>query len=393
MPRELREPVRRILAVRMDNLGDIVMLTPALRALRKQYPLASITLLASPAGSQMAELLPWIDDVLVWRATWQDASGRMPQDPAREASLIQTLRERHFDAALIFTSFTQSPYPPAYAAYLAGIPLRVGLSKEFGGSLITHWEKPPSDAGHQVDRNLDLLRLLNIPADGLRMELRVPPAVESAVDALLERSGVTPGAAPIVLSPGASCSARRYPVDRFARVIQRLAEQTPFPILILGSEKEQESLHPLESTTIPNRIVYLVGQTSVPEMVEIIRRSKLVIANNSAAMHIADAFQIPQVILYSGTEYRSQWQPRYSPAVLLGRPTICSPCYRFECPFDLECLAVHPEEVIGTVLDLLRNPTLVVQTASLSVENTIQLSVEQNGSKDQPTQSTSKQYP
>ncbi|MCA9973042.1 MAG: hypothetical protein KC425_22645, partial [Anaerolineales bacterium] len=85
----------------------------------------------------------------------------------------------------------------------------------------------------------------------------------------------------------------------------------------------------------------------------VIRRAAVVLANNSAPLHIADAFDRPQVILYAGTEYLSQWRPRRAPARLLRRPTTCTPCYRFECPYNQECLDVPPAEVAAAVLNLL----------------------------------------
>ncbi|MEX2598284.1 MAG: glycosyltransferase family 9 protein, partial [Dehalococcoidia bacterium] len=80
---------QRIAVIRLDNIGDVVMTSPVLRALKACLPQASITLVASPAGSQVAPLLPWVDDVLVVRALWQDASGAMPMEPERELQLIE----------------------------------------------------------------------------------------------------------------------------------------------------------------------------------------------------------------------------------------------------------------------------------------------------------------
>src|SRR5690242_7459548 len=100
---------RHILVVRLDNIGDVLMLGPALRAIKETSPQARLTLLASPAGSTAASLLPWIDDTLVWRAVWQDAGKgekRMPFDPARELEFITYLSSFQFDAALLFTSFS-----------------------------------------------------------------------------------------------------------------------------------------------------------------------------------------------------------------------------------------------------------------------------------------------
>src|ERR1700730_8247189 len=99
---------KNILAVRLDNMGDIVMLGPALRAVKETSPHARLTLLASPAGTMAAALLPWIDDVITWRSIWQDVGGRLPFDPVREHELIALLAAHKFDAALIFTSFSQT---------------------------------------------------------------------------------------------------------------------------------------------------------------------------------------------------------------------------------------------------------------------------------------------
>ncbi|MGZ3603062.1 MAG: glycosyltransferase family 9 protein, partial [Ktedonobacterales bacterium] len=151
---------RNILAVRMDNIGDVVMLGPALRAVKETSPNARITLLASPAGATAAPLLPWVDDVIVWRAIWQDVGRLMPFDPARERELIADLAARNFDAALIFTSFSQTPHVPGYVCYLAGIPLRAGESKEFGGAALTTELRGAPDAMHQAERNLRLVEAL-----------------------------------------------------------------------------------------------------------------------------------------------------------------------------------------------------------------------------------------
>ena len=352
------QDVKRILAIRLDNIGDVIMLTPALRALHKAIPQVRITLMASPAGSQVAPLLPWVNEVFTWRAVWQDVSGALPLDSSRELELVEELRKRDFDAALIFTSFTQSPYPPASACYLAGIPLRIGQSKEFGGSLLTHWGKPPADHGHQVDRNLALLKLAGIPEAGRHMELQIPEGIQAEADELLRSAEVDPGQAFILLAPGASCAARRYDPRRFAVVTQLLAERTGLPVVIVGSQREKEILSPVTDLAGCPGIVSLVGQTSVPQLAGIVRRAALVIANNSAGLHLADAFRVPMVILYSGTEFESQWRPRFASSRLLRVGTECSPCYRFNCPFNMECLDIAPEEVVEAALDRLEKAGL-----------------------------------
>ncbi|MDQ4077193.1 MAG: glycosyltransferase family 9 protein [Chloroflexota bacterium] len=353
MPPNGWENVRRILAIRLDNIGDVVMLGPALRTLRQALPEASITLMASPGGSQVASLLPWVDDVMVHRAIWQDASGTMPLDPAREQALVETIWARGFDAAVIFTSFSQSPYPPAYVCYLAGVPVRLGQSKEFGGSLLSQSVKPLPDDVHQVDRNLHLLESAGFSVAGRHLELSVPSDIQSKADCLLCHIGVDPYAPFIVLAPGASCAARRYNPLRYAAMVPMLATQTGLPIVVIGSTCEAELVAPILAAGSKYGISSLVGQTSVPELAAIIRRAALVVANDSGPMHLADAFQRSMVILYSGTEYESQWRPRSAPTKLLRRPTDCSPCYRFQCPYQMECLDIPPTEVVAEALVLL----------------------------------------
>ncbi|MGE5655535.1 MAG: glycosyltransferase family 9 protein [Actinomycetota bacterium] len=348
------QKIQRILAIRLDNVGDVVMLGPALRSLRHHLPNATIALMASPVGAQVAPLLPWIDETLTHRALWQDASGSLRFNPIREAGLIEAISKRRFDAALIFTSFSQSPYPPGYACYLAGIPKRIGQSKEFGGSVLSQSVKPLPDEAHQVDRNLFLLESAGLTALGRHLELQVPEEIQMQGDRLLRGVGIATNEPFIVLAPGASCVARRYDPLRYATVAEMLVAATGLPLVVVGSDREMEWVEPILDRVDGYSIVSLVGRTSIPELAAIIRRASLVIANDSGPMHIADAFQRPMVILFSGTECESQWQPRTAPAKLLRRPTDCSPCYQFRCSYQMECLDIPAKEVVSEALELLK---------------------------------------
>lgn len=337
-----------LLAVRLDNIGDVVLTGPALRALRSAAPRARITLLCSPAGSHAAPMLPWLDDVVVRRVPWQDASGRLPLDPGRELELVRTLEAGSYDAAFVFTSFSQSPHAPAYVAYLAGIPVRVGSSKEFGGSVLSHPVPPLPDAAHQVERNTDLLAAVGIPVDRDDLELALPAEACLELRRRLAAAGVDPDGPYAVVAPGASCQARRYPPERFAQACRLIARE--LPVVLVGSEREHDLLAPFALE--PPRVVSLVGRTTVPELTAAVAGARVVVANNSAPLHLADAMRTPVVLTYSSTDLESQWAPRDTPHRLLNRPVPCAPCYGFDCPFDLGCLDLPPEEVAAAALDL-----------------------------------------
>ncbi len=148
---------KRILAVRLDNLGDVLVTTPAIRAIRQSLPDATITLLASRVGARVGALNPDIDDVIIYSAPWMDPWRELPLEPDREQRMIAELRDRQFDAAVIFSSFRQSPLPAAYLCYLAGFPLRLAASIDGPGSLLTTRHKHPERMMHEVERGLDLV--------------------------------------------------------------------------------------------------------------------------------------------------------------------------------------------------------------------------------------------
>jgi ADP-heptose:LPS heptosyltransferase len=340
---------RNLLAVRLDNAGDVVMLGPALRAIKSTSPECQITLLASPAGAKAAPLLPWIDSVLVWRSIWQDL-GQLPFDRARENELIQLIAERAFDAAVIFSSFSQTPHVAAYVCYLAGIPLRAGESKEFGGATLSTELRGTPDVTHQVDRNLHLVRALGFSEVDLALEIAIPDASREEVARRLWDVGISPEQPLVILHPGASAAARRYPAERFQLVVELLRARG-WPLVVIGSERERDLL---EVVVADNDAIPVFTDLSMQEFAALVARAAAVICGNTLPMHLADATRTPVVALYSGTDMISQWGPRFAPSRVLQRATDCAPCYRFTCPIGLPCLDVDPEEVVAAVEALTR---------------------------------------
>ncbi|MFZ6028674.1 MAG: glycosyltransferase family 9 protein [Chloroflexota bacterium] len=341
--------IRRLLVMRLDNIGDVILLGPALQAIRENLPDAHVTLMASTAGSQAAMLLPGsVDDVLPWRVLWQDL-GRLPFDPDAEWRLIDRLRAGLFDAALIFTSFHQTPFPAGLACALAEIPLRVGESKERGTGELTFAVPAAPDNLHQAERNLRLLEYLGFRIRQRQLSIRLPFSARKSANDLLTVKGVPPDRPYILLAPWASCQARTYFPDRFGTAARQLAHRLGWAVVVVGRESDrphcQEVLAPLGKCGVD-----LIGKTTVPEMAALVTRASLALANNTSILHIADAAQTPMVITYSGTELHSQWAPRQSPARILNKATFCSPCYAFQCPYGRECLDITPDEIVQAAL-------------------------------------------
>ncbi len=342
--------VHRLLVVRLDNLGDVVMTGPALRAVKTHHPRIHLTLLASPGGAPAAALLPWVDELRVHRALWQDL-GRLALDPAREATFIKSLRGGAYDAALILTSFSQSPHPAALVCALAGIPVRIAASRERGQALTFALPAAP-DALHQVERNLRLVEAVGLPASDRQLALHIPDTAHISAQQLLAAHGVSGDY--VLLNPFTSCEARTFEPARFARAARILGDRTGLSVLLCGAAKDRARAAPLARLLGP-RGIDLVGATDLPIFAALIAGARLVLTNNTSALHLADALAVPQLIMYSGTDLESQWAPRLSPHLLLRRETPCSPCYRFECPYHHECLAFAPPQVANAGLLLLHH--------------------------------------
>src|SRR5215210_1033121 len=338
--------------MRLDNIGDVVMTSPVLRALKENLPGASITLMASPGGKEAAPLLPWVDEVLSWRVLWQDLGG-LPHDPAREWEMIETLREGSYDAAIILTSFKQTPHAAGYACYLAGIPLRLGESKEWGGGVLTDEAPSAPDELHQVERNLSLIEHAGFRVNDRSLGLRVPGEAHRSAAALLTTArGVLPDAPYVLLNPWASAQARTYPPDRFALAARHLSDETGWPVVLTGTGADRERGAGVLDV-LGDMGVDLIGATDLTELAALVESARLVLTNNTSTMHLLDALRTPGVVLFSGTELEEQWRPRDAPHRLLRRETPCSPCYAFTCPYNLECLDIPPEEVAKAGLSLL----------------------------------------
>lgn len=341
--------LRRVLVVRADNIGDVVTTGPALRALRAVAPRAHITLLASPAGARVAPLLPEVDAVLEASPSWQQLGAGA--SVATEWDLLRRVTRGGFDAMVVHTSPTQSPWPAAYLGRLAGIAQRVVHSAEFGGAVATHWVTPPPALGtHQVDRALHLLGAVGLaPPDADRtLSVRLPADARAEADAVLARSGLAPGEPFVVLAPGASCPSRRYPPARFAAAAARIADaglavRVAGPAAEAGLVAAVAGAHPLVAALDP---------TGVPGFAAVLAGASVALTNNSGGMHLADAVDTPVVVTWAGTDPPGDIAPRSVRAEVLGRGVPCAPCRLLTCPFHHECLDVAPEQVADAVLAL-----------------------------------------
>jgi lipopolysaccharide heptosyltransferase II len=356
---------RRILCVRLDALGDVLMCTPAMRILREALPGRSLTLLTSASGAAAAPYLPEVQDTIVHAAPWMKAG--IPAAPGALLELAGLLAARRFDAAVLFTTYTQSALPAALLCWLAGIPLRLAHCRENPYHLLTDWIPDPEPrlmVRHEVQRQLDLVRHAGaVPqankAPGLSFALHA--ADLAGVRARLLRLGIAPRRPWLLLHPGASAASRRYPPGHWARVLDLLARRTGLPVVITGSAAETglaEDIRAASGTSAHS----LAGQLSLGELGAALRLAAVALTSNSGPAHMAAAVGTPVVDLYALTNpQHTPWKVR---SRVLFQDVPCRFCFKSDCPAGHhECLAgVAPERVVDAVLELLPAPPADAET-------------------------------
>lgn len=367
---------RRILVVRLDNLGDVLLMTPAIHAIRESLPEAKLTLLTSPTGAQAGRLNPDLDDVIAYEAPWVDPWQQLPHDPRGEQAMVATLAERRFDAAVIFTSFRQSSLPAAYLCYLAGIPLRLAASIDASGSLLTTRHKHSEGMKHEVERGLELVAAVGLRTDDCRLVLDVPKDNRERVRRWVSNPGASardvlsdrPFAPLVVLHPGCSMPARTYPAEQFADVATLLIEGMGAMVAVTGTESEHELVEQVVGRVRPDvrgRVFPLAGKLSFPDFCALIQAANLTVTNNTGPMHLSAAVGTPVVALFALTNPPQQWRPWEVPHRLLYHDVPCRICYSRICPVGHECLRlVTPEMVVKAAAELLQLPTSEQLTAT-----------------------------
>jgi lipopolysaccharide heptosyltransferase II len=356
-------PASNLLCVRLDTIGDVLMTTPALRALREAVPRRRVTLLTSSAGAAAAPLLDSVDDTIVYDAPWLKASPARP-DPGADLAMVELLRAHRFDAAVIFTVYSQSPLPAALMCHLAGVPLRAAHCREKVYGLLTDRVPEPEPeqlVRHEVRRQLDLAAAVGATARDERMSVAIPPGARAQAARLLARAGVGERGW-IAVHPGATAPSRRYPPEAYAAAVRGLVERG-LQVVLTGTPDEVPLVEGIRAEA-GSTTVSLAGLLDLPLLAAVIARAPLLLTNNTGPAHIAAALGTPVVDLYALTN--PQHTPWMVPARVLSHDVECRWCYSSVCPLGHhDCLRlVSPTSVVEAVLDLLRETSASVTPAA-----------------------------
>ena len=351
---------QRILVIRLDRIGDVVLTTPLVRVLREACPSARIAMLVRPDCGELLEGHPDLNDVIVY-----DKAGAQ-RSIWGTLRFAWALRAKRFDTAVI----AHPTHRSHWIAWLAGIPVRIGYARK-GGWLLTHRRPHQKQEGtrHEADYAVELLGALGLAAspaaggtsspagmvparsaDGqpLRPVIAVSPEARARVSKFLQDRGVGESEALIAVHPSASCPSKRWPPERFAQVADALIASHGARIVVVAGPGD---LPPARDMIAAMRQTPLdaAGRLSVGELAALLARCRLLISNDSGPVHVAAAVGTPVIDIFGRNQAGlspSRWGPLGEGHVVLHREVGCRVCLAHACPIGFLCLdAISPQEV------------------------------------------------
>ncbi|MGQ9517416.1 MAG: lipopolysaccharide heptosyltransferase II [Anaerolineae bacterium] len=321
-----------ILVLKPCCLGDVLMATAVLEALRRQWPGAEIDFAVGkwsrPAVEHHPHIRRLIDCGRVGEGayTWRDW-----------LALARRIRAGRYDLCLVLDRSPLMALLPA----AAGVPWRVGLDSAHRGIGLTR-RVPAEGITHEVELYLACARALGISTEGVRPSFYPTPAARERIRALI------PSERPLAVlhpaggqNPGMVLSAKRWPAERFAEIVRRLVRERSAAVMIVGGPGDRESAEKVQSLAgEPAHVHNLAGKLSFDELGALLERSAVFVGNDTGAMHLATAVGTPTVAIFGPSDPR-RYGPYGAGPRAVWNPPGCAPCFdrgrwnetcrRFQC--------------------------------------------------------------
>jgi len=340
------EEIRRILIVRLDQIGDVVLTRPAAAVLRAHFPLATIDwFVAAEAAPLLAHDTRVADTVFSIGATWFTKGGGFLKVVREFGEKRALLRARRYDLAFDFRGDLRNVFFLA----LLGIRWRAGYGITGGGFLLTHTQ-PYDFTQHQVEVNAGLLKSIGLSSEPIIPPFHYPASIEAGVLKMLEGMGK---GKKIFIQTGAGYASKMWPQELFADLIKQIHDEKIGRMVLIGTEGERGLLNLADG--LASKVQDLRGKTRVNELPALFDQAAVFIGNDSGPTHIAAAQGIPVICLFSAANPVSVWRPRGREVRILSRDIECSPCYSRICPLiHHQCMKdISVSEVMSVVKEYL----------------------------------------
>lgn len=329
---------RRILILQLQQVGDTVVFSAALRAIRRRFPDARIAALVNPVSAQLLEPSPHLDELIV-APDWNRLRGG--HRLLRMLPQLRAIRRMRFDC--VIADVTEQSLAYAIIARVTGAPVRVGFASARASRLYTLRVPFRADAPF-VLCNLDLARALGADAGDAREEVAISEAAADGATRLLAEGGLAAQRLAVV-HPGSNWQSKTWYADRWAVVADDLARRG-LAVVFVGTPGERDAVESARAA-MTARSVSLVGRTTLPELAAVIARASLFVGTDSGPRNIAGALGVPNATVMSAQEDTDRWRGTREGETVLRANARCTGCYLAHCAHRL---CMHAIEV-GPVLE------------------------------------------
>lgn len=347
---DLKNLKPKSIIVRMPNwLGDVVMATPILEDLRAFYPEAEITAMCQSSVASLLEQDPAVDELF----SFSRSKGLIHR--IAERNVVARLKEGRYDLGVLLTNSFSS----AWRFWQGNVKERLGYRADGRGLLLTH---PVCFSEKRKEKHLvitykELLAPLGIPLSDTAPRLFVMKEEIESAWKFVKRFDIGVDDRVIGINPGAAYgSAKCWLSERFTEVARNLIEADPKHVILFFGDRSQKDLIARVCTGLDQRVVNLCGQTSLRQLLALIKICSVFLTNDSGPMHIADSMDVPLVALFGSTSPIATGPYRKSQNIIQKKVS-CSPCFKRVCPIDFPCMKqIGVDEVTERVLAKLSQP-------------------------------------
>ena len=347
-----------ILIIRLSAIGDVINVLPALRLLRSHFPNSKITWLVEDRAREILTDHPDIDKVIVYpRKKWQSGILKVSKSfnvISESLSFYKRLRRNHYDLVIDFQGNLKS----AVMNMITGSGNRLGFGKgyckEFNYLSTQHHAYPLGKKIHRIEKNLSLLKELNIETSFLRPELPVTKDDEEYISNFISKNA-DPSLPIIIIHPGTSKfgSFKQWSSQSYTLLADMILEKYEANIIFTWGPGEidivKETIKRMKHNALP-----ACETKSIKQLTELIKRASLFIGGDTGPLHIASIMEIPVVGIY-GPKDPAIYGPYDGKAIVIKKDVPCSPCKKRTCGEPICMTSILPEDVLRGVEELMRN--------------------------------------
>ena len=317
--------VRKILVISLTNIGDVILTTPVIGILKREFPDARLNVMVGPRASGLFEGAPGINSIVY------NKLGSTKQ----KSRLILRLRKQKYDLVIDLRN--------------SMFPLLIGT--RYRTSLLS---KSPPDIVHMKERHLHKLASLGISVKQAPFFIWIGENDVSRANELINGAQISAGDRFVAISPGARSDVKRWFANCFAEVADRLVEKEKVKIIMIGNKEDRSLIRKIIQMMRHNPID-LSGRTNLREMGAVLKRCILHITNDSAPMHMSTALNVPTLSIFGPTNWH-KYGPVGSRDVIVHSAVECSPCEQAQCRYRHECMkSISSDQVYGTACRMLNS--------------------------------------